>query len=124
MPFHLGKYLMESASGLGIVGTVVGGVIGGRQNYKDYRAGKLEKGRAAYNTGLEAVGTGIATAVSVTAAGAVGGGLILSAGSAVVAYSAAKYLWDRGASNLEKLVPENETDADRKPNLAVVRSER
>ena len=123
MPFHLGRYLMQSASGLGIVGTVVGGVIGGRQNYKDYQAGKLKKGRAAYNTGKEAVGTGLATAVSVTAAGAVGGGLILSAGSAVLAYSAVKYLWDRGASNLENRMVESSEDNPR-PNLAVVRSER
>ena len=58
-------------------------------------------------TGKETVGAGLATAFSAVAAGAVGGGLVVSLGTALVAGVAAKYLWDAGVELVEKQLATN-----------------
>lgn len=110
--FNLAQYLAQSTSGIGVLGAVVGASGAAAKNYKDHRDGLVETQEAIYNTGKEGLGAGIATAFSAMAAGAVGGGLAVSLGTALAAAAGAKYAYDRGVEQIE-LSMANLDEADR-----------
>jgi len=95
MAFQLAPYLAKSLPGIGVFGSLVGGAAAMAKNAKLLRDGKVTQREAVLDTGKETVGAGLATAFSAAAAGAVGGGLVVSLGVAVVAGLAGKYAWDR-----------------------------
>ncbi|MBT3308402.1 MAG: magnetosome protein MamC [Gammaproteobacteria bacterium] len=99
--FNLAQYLAQSASGVGVLGAVVGASGAAAKNYKDHRDGLVDTQSALYNTGKEGLGAGLATAMSAVVAGAVGGGLVLSLGAAFTTAAGAKYAYDRGVEKLE-----------------------
>jgi hypothetical protein len=115
MPFHLAPYLAKSVPGVGVLGAIVGGAAAVAKNAQLLKAGKVSQREAAIDTGKETVGAGLATAFSAAAAGAVGGGLVVSLGVAVAAGIAGKYAWDRCAEYVEAQVksraPELSDDA-------------
>jgi len=102
--------LAQSTSGIGVIGAIVGGSAAAAKNYKDNQDGLVSTKDAVIDTSKEAAGAGVATAVSAIAAGAVGGGLLLSIGTAVIAAAGAKYAWDRGMEQVESQL--NKSDAD------------
>ncbi len=106
--FNLAQYLAQSASGVGVLGAVVGASGAAAKNIKDHRDGLIETGDALYDTGKEGLGAGLATAFSAVAAGAVGGGLAVSLGTALVAATGAKYAYDRGVEQLELRFRDND----------------
>jgi len=109
--FNLAQFLAQSASGVGVLGAVGGASGAAAKNIKDHRDGLVDTQSALYDTGKEGVGAGVATACSAVAAGAVGGGLMLSLGTALVAATAVKYAWDRGVEQVE-LQMRNADEAD------------
>jgi len=102
MAFQLAPYLAESLPGIGIFGSLVGGAAALAKNAKLLRDGKVGQRDAVIDIGKETVGAGLATAFSAGAAGAVGGGLVVSIGVAVAAGLAGKYAWDRCAEYAEE----------------------
>ncbi len=106
--FNLAQYLAQSASGVGVLGAVVGASGAAARNIKDHRDGLVETKDAIYDTGKEGLGAGLATAFSAVAAGAVGGGLAVSLGTALVAATGAKYAYDRGMEQLELRMRDND----------------
>lgn len=106
--FNLAQYLAQSASGVGVLGAVVGASGAAARNIKDHRDGLVETKDAIYDTGKEGLGAGLATAFSAVAAGAVGGGLAVSLGTALVAATGAKYAYDRGMEQLELRLRDND----------------
>ncbi|OSM08655.1 magnetosome protein MamC [Magnetofaba australis] len=108
--FNLAQFLTTSASGTGVLGAVVGGSAAIAKNIHLYNKGLVSPEEAAIDSGKEAAGAGVATAVSAVAAGAVGGGLVVSLGTALVAAVAGKYAWDRGAEYLEDQLRQRSRD--------------
>jgi len=102
MSFKLAPYLAQSVTGIGVLGGIVGGAATLAKNARLLQTKQVTPKAAAIDTGKETVGAGVATAFSAVAAGAVGGGLAVSLGVAVVAGVAAKYLWDAGVEMVEK----------------------
>ena len=102
MPFHLAPYLAKSVPGVGVLGALVGGAAALAKNVRLLKEKRITNTEAAIDTGKETVGAGLATALSAVAATAVGGGLVVSLGTALVAGVAAKYAWDRGVDLVEK----------------------
>lgn len=93
--------LAQSTSGIGILGAIVGGSAAAAKNFKDNKDGIISTKEALIDTSKEAAGAGVATAVSAVAVGVIGGGLILSIGTAVVVAAGSKYAWDRGLEKVE-----------------------
>ncbi len=102
MSFQLAPYLAKSVPGVGVLGGIVGGAAALAKNARLLHENRITKTEAAIDTGKETVGAGLATAFSAVAAGAVGGGLAVSLGTALIAGVAAKYLWDVGMQVVEK----------------------
>jgi hypothetical protein len=95
MAFLLAPFLAKSLPGIGVFGGLIGGAAAMVKNVQLLRDGKVTQSEAALDTGKEAVGAGLATAFSAAVAGAVGSGLVVSLGVAVVAGFAGKFAWDR-----------------------------
>ena len=112
MSFKLAPYLAQTVSGIGILGGIVGGAAALAKNARLLQDKKVSRTDAAIDTGKETVGAGLATAFSAVAAGAVGGGLAVSLGTALVAGVAAKYLWDAGVELVEKEMGSRKAPAD------------
>ncbi|MBT4329108.1 MAG: magnetosome protein MamC [Gammaproteobacteria bacterium] len=100
--------LAASTAGIGVIGAVVGASGAAAKNIKDHRDGLIPAKWAVYDTSKEGLGAGVATAASAVAVGAVGGGLALCLGTAVVAATATKYLWDRSIEKIELTLHEND----------------
>lgn len=107
--FSLFNFLTQSAVGVGVLGALVGGGAAAAKTLADHRRGLVDRDHVIRETGKEAAGVGIASAASVVAAGAVGGGLILSLGTILVTATAAKYAWDRG---LNKVITATRRDTE------------
>ncbi len=103
MAFNLATYLSQNAAGVGTLGAIVGGSAAAAKAIYDHKRGIISRDEAIRTTGTQAAGAGVATAVSAVATGFIGGGLILSLGTALVAATAAKYAWDRGLEALGRL---------------------
>ncbi len=117
--FNLAHYLSQSASGVGLLGAVVGGSAAAAKNYKSLREGSISYNDALYDTGKEGLGAGVATAISAVAAGAVGGGFAVSLGTAFLAAFGAKYAWDQAVVKVEALTKD---EAEKNSDLAVQKS--
>ena len=102
MSFQLAPYLAKSIPGIGVLGGIVGGAAALAKNVRLLKEKRITGTEAAIDTGKETVGAGLATAFSAVAATAVGGGLAISLGTALIAGVAAKYAWDCGAELVEK----------------------
>jgi hypothetical protein len=102
MSFQLAPYLAKSVPGIGILGGIVGGAAALAKNARLLKEKRITGTEAAIDTGKETVGAGLATAFSAVAATAVGGGLVVSLGTAIIAGVAAKYVWDRGVERVEQ----------------------
>ncbi|MES9902637.1 MAG: magnetosome protein MamC [Sedimenticola sp.] len=107
---NLAAFLSQSTSGIGVFGALIGGAAAAAKNYKDNRDGLISVKEAVYDTSKEAAGAGVATAVSAVAVGAIGGGLALSIGSAVIVATGAKYAWDRGMERLDAQLDDSDID--------------
>ena len=102
MSFQLAPYLAKSVPGIGLLGGIVGGAAALAKNARLLKDKQITGTEAAIDTGKEAAGAGLATAFSAVAATAVGGGLVVSLGTALIAGVAAKYAWDLGVEFVEK----------------------
>lgn len=102
--------LSQSTSGIGVIGAIVGGSAAAAKNYKDNKDGLISTKEALYDTSKEAAGAGVATAVSALAVGVVGGGLLVSIGTAVAVAAGAKYAWDRSMEEVDKKVITSDAD--------------
>jgi len=100
MAFNLAAYLSQTVPGMGILGAVVGGSAAAAKGYADYKRGLIDKEGVLRQTGKEAAGAGVATAVSAAVVGVVGGGLLLSLGTAFASAAVAKYAWDRSVRQI------------------------
>ena len=100
MNFSPVTFLTQSAAGVGVLGALVGGSAAAAKLFSDHKKGLVDRREAMRETGKEAAGVGVASAASVVAAGVVGGGLILSIGTMLVAATATKYAWDRGVDKI------------------------
>ena len=112
MPFALAPFLAQSVPGVGVLGSIVGGSAALAQVLKDKKNGKATSSQVAVNTAKEAAGAGVATAFSAFVVGIVGGGLVVSLGTAVAAAVVGKYVWDRG---MERLTGKGEVDIVSEP---------
>jgi hypothetical protein len=113
--FNLITYLTENAVGVGFLGAIVGGSTTAAKSISEHKKGKIDRKQVIQATSKEAAGVGVSTAVSAVAAGAIGGGFILSLGTVVVTATAAKYAWDRG---LDALARRSQTSPLRPPDTA------
>ncbi len=95
MSFNLAMFLSRSVGGVGVIGGIVGGSAALAKNVKRKSRGEITTKEAVIDTSEEAVGAGVATAFSAFAAGVVGGGLVVSLGTAFTAAALGKYAWDR-----------------------------
>ncbi len=98
---NLAAYLAQSTAGIGVFGALVGGTGAAAKNIKDSRDGLITPTEAVIDTTKETAGAGVATMASAVAVGAVGGGLALSLGVAVVAGTGAKFFWDRAMEQID-----------------------
>ncbi|MBF0588334.1 MAG: magnetosome protein MamC [Magnetococcales bacterium] len=112
MTFNLATFLARSVGGVGVLGGIVGGSAALAKNIKAKRNGDITTKEAAIDTGEEAVGAGLATALSAYAAGLVGGGLVVSLGTAFTAAAVGKYAWDRGVDYLHDKVEKSDLESD------------
>jgi hypothetical protein len=96
--FQLAPFLAQSAPGVGVLGSIVGGSATLAKNIKARKNGEsdMSNSEIAVDTAKEAAGAGVATAFSAVVVGAVGGGLVVSLGTAFGAAVVGKYAWDRG----------------------------
>ncbi|MBF0448467.1 MAG: magnetosome protein MamC [Magnetococcales bacterium] len=107
MSFNLAMVLAKSVGGVGVLGGVVGGSAALAKNFKRKRAGEITNQEMAIDTSKEAVGAGVATAFSAFSAGVVGGGLVISLGTAFITAAVGKYAWDRGVEYVEAQIKKN-----------------
>jgi hypothetical protein len=112
MSFNLAVYLAKSVGGVGFLGGIVGGSATLAKNIKERRDGSSISNRdIAIDTSKEAVGAGVATAFSAFTAGVVGGGLVVSVGTAFAAATAGKLAWDYGVERVEAQIKLNKQTA-------------
>lgn len=90
-------YFFRSSVNSGVIGGLVGIMVSGAAQVKDYRSGKINATDASICVGKEAIGTGVATGVSAALAGTVGSSLILALAIGI----SVKYAWDAGVERLE-----------------------
>ncbi|RLA49278.1 MAG: magnetic particle protein [Gammaproteobacteria bacterium] len=90
-------YFFRSSINSGVIGGLVGIMVSGAANIRDYREGKIDATDASISVGKDAIGTGVATGVSVAVAGAVGSSLLLALAVGI----GVKYAWDAGVERLE-----------------------
>ena len=102
MALPLAPLLAQGVPGIGVLGGIVGGSAALAKNLKAKKDGEdISNSDIAKDTAKEAAGTGAATAFSVYVVGIVGGGLVISLGTAFAAAVAGKYAWDRVMERLE-----------------------
>ncbi len=102
MAYHLVPLLARSVPGIGLLGGIVGGSAAVARNLKARKDGEdISNSDIAKDKVKEAAGAGAATAFSAYVAGIVGGGLVISLGTAFAAAVAGKYAWDRVVERLE-----------------------
>ncbi|MBT3196220.1 MAG: magnetosome protein MamC [Gammaproteobacteria bacterium] len=111
--------LASTTAGIGVLGGIIGVSSSVARNMKGHREGLVDTKEVVYDAGKEGVGAGAATVLGAMAVGAVGGGLALSLGTAVVVASASKYVWDRSIEQLELSLHDN-AEADETAKEAVV----
>nr|CRH04702.1 Magnetosome protein MamC [Candidatus Magnetococcus massalia] len=110
--FNLAMYLAKSAPGVGVLGGVVGGSAALAKNLKAKQDGAdISTEEIVIDTSKEALGAGVATTISAYTVGVVGGGLVLSLGTAFAAAVAGKYAWDYGVEKVEQKLQEKAADA-------------
>lgn len=102
--------MASTTAGIGVLGGILGVSSSIAKNIKPYREGSVDAQEVIYDAGKEGVGTGVATVLGVMAVGAVGGGFALSLGTAVVAASASKFVWDRSIAQLEHGLSKSDGD--------------
>ena len=103
MALHLAPLLFRSVPGGGVLGGIVGGSAAVAKNLKARKDGAhISNAEIAQDAAKEAAGAGAATAFSVYVVGIVGGGLVISLGTAFAAAVAGKYFWDLGMERLEE----------------------
>lgn len=104
MVFKLAPFLAQSAPGVGVLGGIVGGSATLAKHIRARKNGETEMTDSdiAKDTLKETAGAGVATAFSAVVVGIVGGGLVVSLGTAFAAAVAGKYAWDRGFERLAK----------------------
>ena len=120
--FSLVTFLTQSAAGVGVLGALVGGGAAAARTLAEHKKGLVDRSHVIREIGKEAAGVGIASAASVVAAGAVGGGLILSLGTVLVTATAAKYAWDRGLDKVLRATGRHtESGHKKRPKTLVVR---
>jgi len=90
-------YFFRSSVNSGVIGGLVGIMVSGAANVKNYRKGKINATDASICVGKEAIGTGVATGVSAAVAGVVGHSLIFALAVGI----GVKYAWDAGVEKLE-----------------------
>lgn len=90
-------YFFRSSVNSGVIGGLVGIMVSGAANVKDYREGKINATDASICVGKEAIGTGVATGVSAAVAGVIGHSLLLALAVGV----GVKYAWNSGVERLE-----------------------
>lgn len=90
-------FFFRSSVNSGVIGGLVGIMVSGAANIKDYRNGKIDATDASICVGKEAIGTGVATGVSVAVAGTVGSSLLLALAVGI----GTKYAWDAGIERLD-----------------------
>lgn len=93
---NLAIHLARTGSGVGVLGAIIGGSMTLAKHLPALRDGTADNRKVAIETGKEAAGAGVATVIAAYAAGVVGGGLIVSIGTAVAAASLGKLAFDRG----------------------------
>ncbi len=102
MAIQLVPLLVRNVPGVGVLGGIIGGAAALAKNLKARKDGEdISNSDIAKDTAKEAAGTGAATAFSVYVVGIVGGGLVISLGTAFAAAVAGKYAWDRAMERLE-----------------------
>ena len=87
----------RSSVNSGVIGGLVGMMVSGAAQVKNYKAGKINATDAGICVGKEAVGSGVATGASVAVAGVVGHSLLLALAVGI----GVKYAWDAGVEKLE-----------------------
>ncbi len=100
MSVNLAMHLARSTPGIGVLGAIVGGSATLAKHLPALRAGTADNRQVAIETGKEAAGAGVATAVAAYTAGVVGGGLVLSIGTAFAVAAVGKLAFDRGVDYL------------------------
>jgi hypothetical protein len=104
MAVYLAPLLAQSVPGVGILGGIAGGSAALAKGLKARKNGEnISNSDMAKDTAKEAAGAGAATALGIYAAGIVGGGLVLSLGTAFAAAVVGKYTWDRLTERLENV---------------------
>ena len=102
MAYHLVGHLARGVPGIGLLGGIVGGSAAVAKNLKARKDGEdISNSEIAKEAAKEAAGAGAATVFSAYVVGIVGGGLVISLGTAFAAAVAGKYAWDRVVENLE-----------------------
>ena len=102
MAYQFVPLLARGAPGLGVLGGIVGGSAAVAKSLQARKDGEdISNSAIAKDAAKEAAGTGAATAFSAYVAGIVGGGLVLSLGTAFAAAVAGKYVWDRAVDRLD-----------------------
>jgi hypothetical protein len=91
-------FFFRSSVNSGMIGGIVGTMVSGAANLKEYKKGNIDAAEAGISVGKDAIGTGIATGVSSAIAGALGSSIIL----ALVVGIGVKYAWDAGIESLEE----------------------
>lgn len=97
-------YFFRSSTNTGVIGAIVGIIVSGASNIKEYKKGKIDATDASINVGKEAIGTGVATGVASAVAGSVGSSLLLALAVGI----GVKYAWNVGVENLEVKYSEKE----------------
>ena len=102
MAFQLAPFLAQSVPGVGVLGGIIGGSATLAKNLREKKDGSdISDIAIVQDTAKEAAGAGVATAFSAYVVGIIGGGLVISLGTAFAAAAAGKYAWDRGLERLE-----------------------
>ena len=95
---NISHYFFRSSVNSGVIGGLIGIMVSGAANIKDYRKGKINATEASIVVGKEAIGTGVATGISAAVAGAVGSSLLFALAVGI----GVKYAWDAGVEKLEE----------------------
>jgi len=93
--------LFRSPVNSGVIGGLIGIMVSGAANIREYKEGKVEAADATIRVGKDAIGTGVATGISAAVAGPVGSSLLL----ALVVGVGVKYAWDTAMEKIEDNPP-------------------
>ncbi len=104
MSVNIAMQLARSTPGVGVLGAIVGGSVTLAKHLPALKDGSADNRAVAIETGREAAGAGVATAVATYAAGVIGGGLLVSVGTAVAVAAVGKLAFDRGVDYIAEKV--------------------